>query len=614
MAAKTLKDEFPIHWLVWHNSFRELDAELEKKLHDIELVDPRGRTPLHLSVTLGNLESARVLLRHGANANAENKGYWSALHEAVCTGDPEMVQLVLQYRDFQRYSKRTIGVPDLLKKLQESPDFYVEMKWEFTSWVPLISRMCPSDTYKVWKKGSSVRIDTTLLGFDNMTWQRGSRSYIFKVTGDNAASIMEVDHDIHEVYQETIRVLPATADSSVMRPSEDAVAARLTSPACTTYIDTDRISFERSKSGIWGWRSDKTESVNGYECKVFTANNVELVTKTRTEHLAAKDKVKAKKSSSKTPLESFLGATEETMTTTTSSNSLDAMSTSISYNPGNISPEEYFSHVIDLGDKDIGRPIEQSSKVQKFKASLWLCEGYPLSLQEQVIPIIDLMAQSNAHFAKLRDFITLQLPAGFPIKIEIPLFHVLNARITFGNIQASEQEARYVTTVKTPEQITCSIEEECFNAPASYGRLGGDGHHERLRDEDDELLQFAIQQSLVEQGTENEQVTFYEALNKGKDGGPMEDEDKMLQRAIAASFQSGGMDGSEITANPGFEKNHRPLPPQPRPPQGLASEEEDDQLRMILELSKKEQEEEERRRKEEEEELQKILELSLMEK
>ena len=44
---------------------------------DIERIDPRGRTPLHLSVTLGHLESARVLLRHGANANAENKGYWS---------------------------------------------------------------------------------------------------------------------------------------------------------------------------------------------------------------------------------------------------------------------------------------------------------------------------------------------------------------------------------------------------------------------------------------------------------------------------------------------------------------------------------------------------------
>ncbi|RUS84808.1 hypothetical protein EGW08_007423 [Elysia chlorotica] len=603
MATKSMKEEFPLHWLVWHNLFRELDAELEKEMSDIEKVDPRGRTPLHLSVSLGHLESARVLLKYGANANAENKGYWSVLHEAVCSGDPEIVQLVLQHRDFQRYSKRTVGVPDLLKKLEESPDFYVEMKWEFTSWVPLISRMCPSDTYKVWKKGSSVRIDTTLLGFDNLTWQRGSRSYIFKVTGDNTASIMEVDHDLHEVYQETIRVMPMSADPSVMRPSEEAVVARLTSPACTTYVDTNRISFERSKSGIWGWRSDKVEPVNNYDCKVFTANNVELVTKTRTEHLTGKDKLKAKKSSSKTPLESFLGTAEETISNTANSSSLEGLSTVTSYNPGNITPEEYFSDIVNLEDKDIGRPKEQTTKVQKFKASLWLCEGFPLSLQEQVIPIIDLMAQSNAHFAKLRDFITLQLPAGFPIKIEIPLFHVLNARITFGNIQASEDEAQYVTTAKSEEGITCCIDEECFVPPENYGRLGGESHHERLRDEDDELLQFAIQQSLVESGTENDQVTFYEALNKGKDGSGLEDEDKMLQRAIAASLGNGEEAAALEASGP---PSSRPAQPLPAP--------KDDDLQMILELSRQEQQEEERRRKQEEEELQKILELSLLEK
>lgn len=56
----------------------------------------------------------------------------------------------------------------------------------------------------------------------------------------------------------------------------------------------------------------------------------------------------------------------------------------------------------------------------RFKAKLWLCEEHPLSLCEQVAPIIDLMAVSNALFAKLRDFITLRLPPGFPVKIGKP--------------------------------------------------------------------------------------------------------------------------------------------------------------------------------------------------
>lgn len=62
-------------------------------------------------------------------------------------------------------------------------------------------------------------------------------------------------------------------------------------------------------------------------------------------------------------------------------------------------------------------PHPLGSGGSRFKAKLWLCEEHPLSLCEQVAPIIDLMAVSNALFAKLRDFITLRLPPGFPVKI-----------------------------------------------------------------------------------------------------------------------------------------------------------------------------------------------------
>ena len=44
--------------------------------------------------------------------------------------------------------------------------------------------MCPSDTYKIYKSKSSVRIDTTLVGFDQASnWQRGNRSFIFSGKG-----------------------------------------------------------------------------------------------------------------------------------------------------------------------------------------------------------------------------------------------------------------------------------------------------------------------------------------------------------------------------------------------------------------------------------------------
>lgn len=54
------------------------------------------------------------------------------------------------------------------------------------------------------------------------------------------------------------------------------------------------------------------------------------------------------------------------------------------HNPCCITSEEYFSDV-SLGERDIGRPREIHTKIQKFKANLSLCEEYPLTLQQQVL-------------------------------------------------------------------------------------------------------------------------------------------------------------------------------------------------------------------------------------
>lgn len=42
-----------------------------------ELVDPRGRTPLHLAVTLGYVDCVKCLLRGGCDANAINNEGWN---------------------------------------------------------------------------------------------------------------------------------------------------------------------------------------------------------------------------------------------------------------------------------------------------------------------------------------------------------------------------------------------------------------------------------------------------------------------------------------------------------------------------------------------------------
>lgn len=41
------------------------------------------------------------------------------VQEAVGTGNPELLQLVLARRDYQRYCNRIAGIPELLHKLKQ---------------------------------------------------------------------------------------------------------------------------------------------------------------------------------------------------------------------------------------------------------------------------------------------------------------------------------------------------------------------------------------------------------------------------------------------------------------------------------------------------------------
>uniref|UniRef100_W5M9A5 Ankyrin repeat domain 13A n=1 Tax=Lepisosteus oculatus TaxID=7918 RepID=W5M9A5_LEPOC len=594
-ATEDFRVKFPLHSLVWENDYRKLEKEITK--HNIEEPDPRGRTPLHLAVSLGHLESVRVLLRHCAEVTKENAKGWTVLQEAVSTGDPEMVQLVLQRRDYLKASTALAGVPELLCKIHESPDFYMEMKWEFTSWIPLVSRMCPSDVCRIWKSGANLRVDVTLLGFENMTWIRGRRSYIFR-GDDNCAELMEVNHDEELVDTERFDISrdmeEVTLDS--MQPAEQEVAKRLTTPIVNTYLDTRHIAFERNKSGIWGWRSDKTEVINGFEAKVFTVNNVNVVIRTRTEHLTDEEKTRIK--DERNILESLLGTVEQHF----SAQGDLTLEFATANNPTAITPEEYFNPDFDLQDRDIGRPIELTIRTQKFKANLWMSEEHPLSLVEQVTPIINLMARTSTHFARLRDFITLKFPPGFPVKIEIPLFHVLNARITFGNLNKcstgeplessssaaspapTEEDASSSGPVSAPFTVCPSV----FDVPAHYYRRGG-SRAAPVSNHDEELLQFAIQQSLLESSS----VGTGQDVSWGDTNGVLSpgQNPRVVPEGLLVDVSGGE---SPVGSGPASTP--------------------DSDLRLAMELSAQEQIKAERRKKEEEEELERILQLSLTEK
>lgn len=177
------------------------------------------------------------------------------------------------------------GRPDLNAALNQIGDFYLELKWEFSSWVPLLSKILPNDICKIYKLGSKIRLDSTLIDFNEMHWQRGDISFIFRVDQETMITAMDNESKCYQIVrtQETEHEIHDEIDMLMM---SDIVNAKL---------NTKNISFTPVKTG-WLIKADKKEQICQYTCDVYHVNNLVMEQRKRREHLNSKDLQKNKTS------------------------------------------------------------------------------------------------------------------------------------------------------------------------------------------------------------------------------------------------------------------------------------------------------------------------------
>jgi ankyrin repeat protein len=105
---KTYQNENPLiesgkwsqlHEAVETQNLEAFNALLEKKI-DVNIVSAeeelRQLSPLHLSVRKGSLEMAQKLIDAGADVNLATTTGWTALHLAVDSRNPGMVELLVK--------------------------------------------------------------------------------------------------------------------------------------------------------------------------------------------------------------------------------------------------------------------------------------------------------------------------------------------------------------------------------------------------------------------------------------------------------------------------------------------------------------------------------------
>lgn len=407
--------------------------------------------------------------------------------------------------------------------------------------------LCPSDCYKIWKKGNQIRIDTSLIGFDKLTWLRGNVTYLFIIEPD-ASSFYLLDHD-KKIWQHVKNLRDFTPEEI-----EKDLNSRLNQEIVSGRIDSRRpIKFSRSRN-LMGLGDEIVETIGKYQSRVYAIENLEWVTRTRKEHLRDRPEGDlSEKTSSwflgyggRTPYshikrkKAALDAAEEAAQAQLENEAAEAEAEDVSdsdsvetlyresikeiqnalneaedlnssdtsgindhlrdfdphkidslledankladfYTPSLPPPknrieipfEEYFPSVDADPEKlaalpyiHLGRKLAAKEQRKKLSASIWMSNKFPLSIQ-QLLPLFEILSPSNEHFDKLREFISLKLPPGFPVQVELPVLMILSARITFRNYKTWTRETR--KTIPIPKALDPQISsKEWFKIPEDY--------------------------------------------------------------------------------------------------------------------------------------------------
>ncbi|KAE8728053.1 putative Chalcone synthase [Hibiscus syriacus] len=243
---------------------------------------PNRDTPLHLAVKLADETSTEMLMIAGADWSLRNEQGWSALQEAICHRQEAIAAVIVRHYPPLAWAKWCRRLPRLLGTMRRMRDFYMEITFHFeSSVIPFISRIAPSDTYKIWKRGANLRADMTLAGFDGLSIQRSDQSIIFlgdgsevgKVPPGSLCMIKHKDKEVINAFE-----YDGTGSQSTEEEIKQEVAAMSRTNIMRPGINVSQAVLVPQMT----WRRHpRTEMVGAWKAKVYDMNNVVFFIKSR---------------------------------------------------------------------------------------------------------------------------------------------------------------------------------------------------------------------------------------------------------------------------------------------------------------------------------------------
>ncbi|KAJ3451697.1 ankyrin repeat domain-containing protein 13c [Anaeramoeba flamelloides] len=317
--------------LVENDKYNELKKYFKNKLiTDLNVHDQNNETALIIAIQNDSYRMVKLLFRNGADPLVTNKEGWSAIQQATFFGNRKIIKLVYSHLQIKLHSLYENQLPVMLEKISQLPDFMMKMDWEINTWFPFLTKFLPNDEYIIWKNGSSIRVECTLIGLDKKKWIRGSISIL--LTGLDTSTpgdVFIIDHDRKTYFNTSNNIVRG---KNALKVTKSDIDSLLENDMVKSEINTDQVVFERKKS----WFIPQFNLIK---------------------------------------------------------------------------------------------------KSKNFTGTICVANDFPLTI-EKMMPIFEVLARTNEHFQKLKDFVSIKHPfVGFPIKMEVPVYAGLSAIVTFPHFQ-----------------------------------------------------------------------------------------------------------------------------------------------------------------------------------
>jgi ankyrin repeat domain-containing protein 13 len=439
---------------------------------------PRRETPLHLAVRFRDPVAADILMSAGADWSLQNADGWSALQEAVCTREEAIAAIIARHYQPLAWAKWCRRLPRILANINRIRDFYMEISFHFeSSVIPFIGRIAPSDTYRIWKRGSALRADMTLAGFDGFRIQRSDQTFLF--LGDGARPEDAGGKELHPgsllMLAHKDREITDALEGAGVQPTESEVAHEV---ALMSKTNMYRPGIDVTQAELvphLNWRrQERTEAVGHWKSKVYDMLNVLVTVKSRRVPGAMTDEeLFAMDGEEKNGRGAELGSELDEVLTAEERKQLDSALRMGGQDEGSedggppkgdsgadcmdsngiakdkkgwfgwggkkgAESDEKPSKAVSKdesgdprkhkdkgsGKKKKGGPPGDANKLESeykkgLRPVLWLTPDFPLKTDE-LIPLLDVLANKVKAVRRLRELLTTKLPTGtFPVKVTI---------------------------------------------------------------------------------------------------------------------------------------------------------------------------------------------------